>query len=102
MKRFTTVLFGTLTAVALVLSTAPAASAATGEVVVFSTEVVPLDVFKDPDGCYRLPEGAHVLANRTDREVEVYAAPRCFGIPIVTVEENRGSHVPPAAASFRV
>jgi hypothetical protein len=102
MKRFTTVLFGTLTATALLMSTGPTASAATGEVVVFSAEVVPLDVYENPRGCYALPEGAHVLANRTDRAVRVYGAPGCFGLPVVTVEESWGSHVPPAAASFSV
>lgn len=102
MKRFTTVLFGTLTATALLMSAGPAAGAATGEVVVYTAEVVPLDVYENPRGCYALPEGAHVLANRTDRPVQVYGAPGCFGVPVVTVKENWGSHVPPAAASFRV
>jgi hypothetical protein len=102
MKRFTAVLSSTLTIAALLVAAGPAAGAATGEVVVFSTEVVALDVHEDPDGCYALPEGAHVLANRTDRPVKVYGTPKCFGIPLLSVEANRGSHVPPAAASFRV
>ncbi|WP_410673669.1 hypothetical protein [Amycolatopsis sp. cmx-4-68] len=102
MKRFTAVLSATLTATALLVPASPAAGAATGEVVVFTTEVVPLDVHENPRGCYALPEGAHVLANRTDRPVRVYGAPECFGPPLLTVEANRGSHVPPAGASFRV
>lgn len=101
MKRFTTFLVGTLTATALLVSASPAAGAAMGEVVVFTAEAVPLDVYENPRGCYPLPEGAHVLANRTDRPVRVYGAAECFGLPVVTVEQNWGSHVPPVAASFR-
>jgi hypothetical protein len=102
MKRFTAVLSSTVAVVALLVSASPAAVAATGEVVVFTTEAVPLDVHENPEGCYALPEGAHVLTNRTDQPVEVYGAPECFGVPVVTVKANWGSHVPPAAASFRV
>jgi hypothetical protein len=102
MKRFKTVLFGTLTAIALLMSASPAAGAATGEVVVYTAEVVPLDVYENPSGCYALPEGAHVLVNRTNRPLKVYGTPGCFGVPVLTVEEDWGSHVPPAAASFRV
>ncbi|WP_410644307.1 hypothetical protein [Amycolatopsis sp. lyj-346] len=102
MKRFMAVLLSTLTATALLMSASPAAGAATGEVVVFTAEVVPLDVHENPRGCYALPEGAHVLANRTDRPVVVYGTPECFGVPILTVKASWGSHVPPAAASFRV
>jgi hypothetical protein len=102
MKRFTAVLSSTLAGAALLVSASPAASAATGDVVVFSTEVVPLDVHENPQGCYELPAGAHVLANRTDQPVGVYGTPGCFGVPILTVNANWGSHVPPAAASFRV
>ena len=102
MKRFTAVLSGTLTAAALLLSASPAAGAATGEVVVFTAEVVPLTVHENPRGCYAVPEGAHVLANRADRPVWAYGAPACFGPPILTVEPGWGAHVPPAGASFRV
>ncbi|MEV6872105.1 hypothetical protein [Amycolatopsis sp. NPDC051128] len=96
------VLLSTLTATVLLMSASPAAGAATGEVVVFTSEFVPLDVYENPEGCYALPEGAHVLANRTDGPVLVYGTPECFGVPIVTVEASWGTHVPPAAASFRV
>ncbi|WNV82873.1 hypothetical protein [Umezawaea sp. Da 62-37] len=102
MKRVTTILFGALAASALLMSTGPAAGAATGEVVVFSAEVVQLEVYEHPRGCNALPTGAHVLANRTNQPVRIYGTPECFGIPVLTVEENWGSHVPPAAASFRV
>jgi hypothetical protein len=102
MKRFKTVLFGTVTATALLMSASPAANAAMGEVVVYTAEIVPLDVYENPWGCYPLPEGAHVLANRTNRPLQVYGTPECFGLPVLTVERNWGSHVPPAAASFRV
>jgi hypothetical protein len=102
MKRFTTILFSTLTAAVLLASTAPAAGAATDEVVVYTAEVVPLNVYENPQGCYELPEGAHVLANRTNRPVHVYGQPGCLGVPVLTVEKNWGSHVPTAAASFHV
>lgn len=102
MKRCTTVLFGTVTAIALLMSTSPAAGAATGEVVVYTAEIVPLDVYEHPRGCYAIPVGAHVLTNRTNLPVLVYGTPGCFGFPVLTVEENWGSHVPPAAASFSV
>src|SRR3569833_4020976 len=101
MKRFTAVLSSTVAVAALRVSASPAAVAATGEVVVFTTEVVPLDVHENPHGCYPLPEGAHVLANRPDRPVHVYGTHDCLGVPILTVKTNWGSHVPPAAARVR-
>lgn len=63
-------------AAAVGLAAAPA-HAATGQVVVFSTEVQPLDVYQDPSGCNRLPALAHVLDNQTDQDIRVYADPFC-------------------------
>ncbi|MBW4718455.1 hypothetical protein [Saccharothrix obliqua] len=98
MKRFATLVLAALATTAL---TAPVANAAAGEVIVYTAEVVPVAVFKDPKGCHAVPNGAHVLVNRTDEEVEVYGVPGCLGLPILAVEKSYGSHVPPAAASFR-
>ncbi|MEV7181180.1 hypothetical protein [Kitasatospora sp. NPDC093679] len=78
---------------------APAPRAATGTVVVFSTEFQPLDVYTDPSGCNQLPTLAHVLANRTDHPVKVYGNPFCLG-PGLTVQPGYGTHVPGGAGSF--
>ncbi|CAM3385175.1 MULTISPECIES: hypothetical protein [Streptomyces] len=43
------------------------ASAATGDVVVFQTELQPLTQYENPEGCHKLPAAAHVLTNRTDK-----------------------------------
>ncbi|NUT96352.1 MAG: hypothetical protein HOY78_30430 [Saccharothrix sp.] len=106
MKRFTTVLLGTLCATALTVPLSPAAHAAVGEVVVYIAEVEELVVFENPRGCYDIPVGAHVMTNRTNKSVEVYGVPNCGGPfptpPIWTLDENYGGHVPPAAASFKV
>lgn len=76
-----------------------AQAAATGDVVVFSTEVQPLDVYRDPSGCQQLPTVAHVLNNQTDRPVRVYGNPFCVG-PSVVVQPGHGTHVPGGAGSF--
>ncbi|MGW4378986.1 hypothetical protein [Kitasatospora sp. NPDC004531] len=79
---------------------APAATrAASGEVVVFSSELLPLDVYRDPSGCQQLPTVAHVLNNQTDRPVQVYGNPFCIG-PSVAVQPGYGTHVPGGAGSF--
>ncbi len=79
---------------------APAAGrAASGDVVVFSTEAQPLDVYRDPVGCQQLPTVAHVLTNQTDRPVKVYGNPFCLG-PSVVVQPGYGTHVPGGAGSF--
>ncbi|GLW55734.1 hypothetical protein Kpho01_37450 [Kitasatospora phosalacinea] len=79
---------------------APAAArAASGDVVVFSTEAQPLDVYRDPAGCQQLPGLAHVLANQTDRPVKVYGNPFCLG-PSVVAQPGYGTHVPGGAGSF--
>ncbi|MFB8040992.1 hypothetical protein ACFC8F_06825 [Streptomyces hydrogenans] len=88
-----------LVAASAVLGLAGSAQAATGDVVVFSTEAQPLDVYRDPVGCRQLPTVAHVLTNQTDRPVRVYGNPFCLG-PSVVVQPGYGTHVPGGAGSF--
>lgn len=106
MKRFATALLGALSATALTIPLSPAAHAAVGEVVVYIAEVTELVVFENPRGCYEIPAGAHVMTNRTNKNVEVFGVPDCGGPfptpPIWVLQENYGGHVPPAAASFKV
>ncbi|MEV4368579.1 hypothetical protein AB0J71_16025 [Nonomuraea sp. NPDC049637] len=82
------------------LAPAPAL-AATGQVVVFQAELVPLEIYDDPSGCTRLPLAAHVLSNQTDRPVRVHGDPFCLG-PSVTIQPGFGSHVPAGSGSFSV
>lgn len=87
----------------LFLGAAPA-HAATGEVVVFTTEFEDLVRYSDPESgsCVRLPATAHVLVNLTDTDVSLHAGTRCAG-PGVTVEPDRGWHAPPSGLfSFAV
>ncbi|GGT33772.1 hypothetical protein ACFFV7_49140 [Nonomuraea spiralis] len=84
----------TLTAAAL------PAQAATGQVVVFSTEFQPLDVYDNPTRCTKLPLAAHTLNNQTDGDVTLYGDPMCMRA-VVTVRPGHGSHVPPMSGSFR-
>ncbi|WP_240509850.1 hypothetical protein [Streptomyces malaysiense] len=76
-----------------------ARAAASGDVVVFSTEVQPLDVYHDPAGCRRLPALAHVLSNLSDQPVRIYGNPFCLG-PSLVVQPGFGTHVPGGAGSF--
>lgn len=76
-----------------------AAAAEPGEVVVFGTELAPLTVYEEPYGCHKLPADAHVLTNRTDRPVTVYADPLCL-TPGLTVQPGYGAHVAPGSGSF--
>ncbi|MBS2545297.1 hypothetical protein KGQ19_00295 [Catenulispora sp. NL8] len=62
------------------VATAPA-QAATGSVVVFSTELQPLTVYTNPQGCQQLPTLAHVLDNETSSDIQVFADPFC-AIPV--------------------
>lgn len=77
------------------------ASAATGEVVVFRTELQPLSTFENPEGCHRLPTGAHVLNNRTDKPVVIHGDPFC-ATPGLSVQPGHGAHVPPEFGTFSV
>ena len=87
----------------LFLGVSPA-HAATGEVVVFTTEFEDLVRYPDPasGSCVQLPATAHVLVNLTDADVRLHAGPGCWG-PGVVVEPDRGWHAPPSGMfSFSV
>ncbi|WP_026122345.1 DOMON domain-containing protein [Nocardiopsis halotolerans] len=80
------------------------ASAATGEVVVFTTEFEELRHYPNPPSgsCHQLPATAHVLVNLTDADVSMHAGPGCLG-PGVVVAPDRGWHAPPSGMfSFSV
>ncbi|GAA0823688.1 hypothetical protein ACFQVD_03335 [Streptosporangium amethystogenes subsp. fukuiense] len=83
------------------LGTPVPAQAATGEVVVFEVEPIPLKVYTDPSGCVKLPPAAHVLINQTDKPVRTYSDPLCLG-PSLTVQPGYGTHVAPGSGSFSV
>jgi hypothetical protein len=87
--------------VLVVVGAAVPASAAQGQVVVFSTENAPLDKYDDPSGCNRLPDAAHVLDNLTDKPVTIYGDPQCLS-PGAVVDPGYGSHVPAGSGSFSV
>lgn len=78
------------------LGSAPA-HAATGEVVVFTTEFEDLVRYEDPasGSCTPLSPTAHVLVNLTDTEVSLHPGRGCFGSG-VTVSPDRGWHAPPS------
>ena len=84
---------------AVCAATGTASAAEEGDVVVFRTELTPLTVYHDPHGCQKLPPDAHVLANRSDRPVTVYADPFCL-TPGLIVRPGYGSHVAPGSGSF--
>ena len=93
--RLTTPLAALATAAAVAtvgLAAAPAQAAATGQVVVFSTEIQPLDVYQDPSGCHKLPPLSHVIDNLTDQPITIYADPFCL-TPGLVVQPGYGSHV---------
>ncbi|RKT89230.1 hypothetical protein SAMN05421805_1354 [Saccharopolyspora antimicrobica] len=75
------------------------AAAASGEVVVFETEMQQLTTYTAPEGCHKLPMAAHVLVNNTDQPVRIYGDPFCL-TPSVTVQPGYGSHVAPGSGSF--
>ncbi|GAB2499678.1 hypothetical protein [Nocardiopsis aegyptia] len=83
-------------AVTVLVSTGPA-HAATGEVIVFTTEFEELTTYQDPasGSCRQLPPTAHVVINRTDADVYIHAGPACWG-PGVTVAPDHGWHAPPS------
>ncbi|MGO1052064.1 hypothetical protein [Crossiella sp. CA198] len=58
------------------------ATPAVGEVIVYSLDTMPVEVFDNPRGCYSIPV--------------------CALLPILTLQEDTGAHAPPAAGSFRV
>lgn len=71
------------------------AEAAKGQIIVFATELQKATVFTDPEGCKKLPLGAHVVVNLTDVSAKLYADPFCKvrAVPFVTVKPGYGSHV---------
>jgi hypothetical protein len=96
MKR----LAATLAMTALLAVVPPPAQAATGRVVVFSTEFTPVKVYEDPNGCNKLPSDSHVLVNLTGAKVVVHGDPLCLS-PGPVVEPEYGSHVS-GSGSFSV
>lgn len=90
-----------LAALAALAAAAPAGAADgaggadDGEVVVFQQEFAPLTVFEDPSGCLRLPAGAHVITNRTERVITIYADPACVVPiePVARIKPGYGTHV---------
>ncbi|WP_370942337.1 hypothetical protein AB5J62_24815 [Amycolatopsis sp. cg5] len=80
---------------------APAASASLGKVTVFELETNKLTVYRNPDGCNKLPPAAHVLVNQTSDVVRIYGAPFCLG-PSLPVSPDYGSHVAAGSGSFSV
>ncbi|MEU9564017.1 hypothetical protein AB0D16_18590 [Streptomyces sp. NPDC048161] len=73
-----------LVAAGSVLGLAGGAQSSTGQVMVFSTEQQPLNVYQGPAGCKQLPALAHELSNLTDKPVKVYGDPFC-GLTVPTV-----------------
>ncbi|GAA3359448.1 hypothetical protein [Saccharopolyspora gregorii] len=91
-----------LTAAAVLATALPAgtATAATsGRVLVFSTEVEPVQTYEAPSGCTKAPPTAHVLINETDGPVRVHGDPFCLS-PSLVVPPGHGAHVPPGTGSF--
>ncbi|WP_255949956.1 hypothetical protein [Streptomyces odontomachi] len=100
MRRFATLM--ALGVAGLMMGvTATPAQAATGQVVVFSTEVTPLKTYENPEGCYSFPLFAHVLNNQTDATVMIHPDPFC-GAPGMVVLPGFGMHVPEGYGSFSV
>lgn len=100
MRRLVLALAAPAAGIFAVLSAAGTASAAAdGDVSVFRTEVSPLSVYQNPSGCTKLPADSHVLMNRSDKPVTIYADPFC-GTPGLTIQPDHGAHVPPGSGSF--
>ncbi|PYC73885.1 hypothetical protein C7C46_24945 [Streptomyces tateyamensis] len=101
-----TVLTVMLAAATLTGVAAAPAQAATGQVVVYSTQLEPLTVYQDPQGCTQLPPFAHVLNNQTDATVTVYADRWCTlpftenALTLGQLAPGYGTHVT-GAGSFR-
>ncbi|MEV0616377.1 hypothetical protein AB0I81_23885 [Nonomuraea sp. NPDC050404] len=98
MARHAIALAGAAAALTLLGTTLPA-QAATGQVVVFSTEFEPLTTYDNPTGCTKLPISAHVVNNQTDSKIQTYSDPLCM-FPALTIPPNHGAHIMPGTASF--
>lgn len=99
MKRLFAVVLSGIAALGVAVAAAPAAQAAEGQVIVFSTELQPLDVYRDPTGCHKLPLEAHIIANMTDQDIVTYADPLCL-TPGLRIKPSHGSHVALSTGSF--
>ncbi|GAA4205464.1 hypothetical protein [Actinocatenispora rupis] len=99
MRRIVAIAATAAAAAVLTIGVSAPASAAQGQVTVFSSELTPLDTYVNPSGCYKLPIAAHVLTNQTDSPVHVYADPFCV-TPSLTVNPGYGSHVAAGSGSF--
>lgn len=77
---------------------------ANGEVEVFILDkLVPVKKFQNPDGCYQLPAGTHVVINDTDSNITLYAGSDCGGSlpsPGISLDPGYGAHELPAFGSF--
>jgi hypothetical protein len=100
MRRLSTLIAVTAAGLMLAITATPA-QAATGQVVVFSTELTPLKVYDNPSGCLTFPPLAHVLNNQTDKPVTVHGDPFCL-TPGLKVLPGYGMHVPAGYGSFSV
>ncbi|RVU23677.1 hypothetical protein EOT10_16470 [Streptomyces antnestii] len=99
-------LLATLAAGLVLASTGSAAAqnaqgsrADTDQVVVFSSELLPLTVYPDPHGCTALPTVSHVLNNQTSRTVYLHADPLCL-TPGIPIQPGYGMHTGQVAGSF--
>lgn len=97
--RAKAVLVSVIATVSVLGLTESAQAAASGDVVVFSSEFQPLNTYSNPEGCQHLPPAAHVLSNLTDSPVKVYGDPFCL-TPSLVVQPGYGTHVPGGAGSF--
>lgn len=82
----------------------PAPQEENDQVLVFILDkAVPVQKFKNPDGCYQLPVGTHVVINDTPGDITLYATPDCEktpAVPGIPLESGRGAHESPAFGSF--
>ena len=83
---------------------APESRLAEGEVEVFILDaLVPVKKFPNPDGCYELPVGTHVVINDTDSDIHLHATPNCEESPVtpsVELASGYGAHELPVFGSF--
>ncbi|MEU1880802.1 hypothetical protein ABZ470_26145 [Streptosporangium sp. NPDC020072] len=101
-SRYRTAAVAAVAAMALsLMGTAAPAQAATGQVVVFSSEFQPLTIYTDPTGCHKLPIAAHSVNNQTDTAIKVYADPLCLIQEVATIRPGYGARVQPGTGSFR-
>jgi hypothetical protein len=97
MRRTTSAVLFAASALA---ATAAPAHAATGSVVIFSTEIQPIARYLNPGNtCQSVPLTSHVLLNLTDSPIKVYADPFCSipaTLPITglgVLQPGYGTHV---------